>query len=162
MANLALNDQKNRIVQVNRTNLIKTLEENLTKHSNDYQEAMGGYRAVLLNKAFKAFEDAKQKLAEREKYMLAKIEGLSDADIVAQRDIILLIDSVTVEMKVPRSYEEEYRAAIDMFKWDVRETIELTYAEFTCFVRDQWDWKSGFNAISELYKGIAAPRAVKR
>lgn len=43
-------------------------------------------------------------------------------------------------------------AAIDMAKWDIRETLVLTHAEFTCFVRDQWDWKSGFEAVSMLYK----------
>ena len=45
-------------------------------------------------------------------------------------------------------------AAIDMAKWDVRETLELTHAEFTCFVRDQWDWKSGFEAISQIYRAV--------
>ena len=63
------------------------------------------------------------------------------------------IDGISVEMKVPRSYAKEYDAAIDMAKWDVRETLELSHAEFTCFVRDQWDWKAGFEAVSMLYKG---------
>ena len=53
---------------------------------------------------------------------------------------------------MPRSYEEEYDAAIDMAKWDVRTTLELTYAEFNCFVRDQWDWQSDFQVTNALYK----------
>ena len=61
------------------------------------------------------------------------------------------MDSISVEMRVPRCYDKEYDAAIDMAKWDVRETLELTHAEFTCFVRDQWDWTSEFTAISAMY-----------
>ena len=57
-------------------------------------------------------------------------------------------------MRVPRCFKDEYDDAIDMAKWDVRETLVLTYAEFTCFVRDEWDWKSGFEAVSMIYKAM--------
>ena len=78
--------------------------------------------------------------------------AFTDADIAKQQDFVTLVEDVTIQMKVPRSYAKEYEAAIDMAEWDVRETLELTHAEFTCFVRDQWDWKSGFEAVSNLYK----------
>ena len=152
MANVAINDQKKRLVEVARIKLVSSLLTNLENHIVDYKEAMAGYKGALYAKAQTAFVSAKEKLIAKEIKVLDEISALSDSDIVKQRDYITLIDSVSVEMKVPHSYEEEYKAAIDMFEWDVRETIELTYAEFTCFVRDQWDWKAGFEEISRLYK----------
>lgn len=152
MAAIARMDQEKRTVEVNRLKLIETLEANRTKHVQDYEEAMAGYKAVLLSKIDEAFDDAKKQLETKYEKTKARVAAFTDADIAKQRDSFTLIDDITVEMKVPRSYAKEYDAAIDMAKWDVRETLELTHAEFTCFVRDQWDWKSGFEAVSMLYK----------
>jgi hypothetical protein len=153
MAALAMDDQKKRSVEVNRVKLLATLKENLTTHVAEYEEAMAGYKSELISRTKVAFEKAKVKLAEKETATLAKFAKLTQEDIVKQRDYVTLLESETIEMKVPRSFAEEYKAAIDMFTWDVREVIELTYAEFTCFVRDQWDWKAGFTAVSAMYKG---------
>lgn len=152
MAAIARMDQEKRTVEVNRLKLIETLEANRTKHVQDYEEAMAGYKAVLLSKIDEAFDDAKKQLETKYEKTKSRVSAFTDADIAKQRDSFTLIDDITVEMKVPRSYAKEYDAAIDMAKWDVRETLELTHAEFTCFVRDQWDWKSGFEAVSMLYK----------
>jgi hypothetical protein len=152
MAAIAQRDQQKRTVEVDRIRLINILTENRQKHIADYDEAMAGYRATLLNKVRKAFEQATTALGERQAKLEAKIAGFTDEDISKQRDHLTLVDAVTVEMKVPRSYVEEYDAAIDMARHDVRTTLELTHAEFTCFVRDRWDWKSDFDAISAIYK----------
>lgn len=155
MANLARADQENRTVKVDRLKLIGILEANRTKHVQEYEEAMAGYKSVLLSKIDKAFEDAKLQLESQHKKTKSKVAAFTDTDIAKQHDRIVLIDGICVDMKVPRSYQKEYDAAIDMAKWDVRETLELTHAEFTCFVRDHWDWKSGFDAVSMLYKAVA-------
>lgn len=153
MAAMAQEDQKKRKVVVKRTELLTKLQENLERHVADYEEAMAGYKSVLLEKVDQAFEEAKKSLAERHEQVKTKIAKFNDADIAKQRDYFTLIDSVSVEMKVPRSYAAEYESAIDIARWDVNENLELSYAEFTCFVRDEWDWKSGFDAVSMLYKG---------
>ncbi len=152
MAAIARMDQEKRTIQVNRLRLIETLEANRAKHIQDYEEAMAGYKAVLLSKIDEAFADAKKQLEVKYEKTKSRVSSFTDLDIAKQRDSFTLIDDITVEMKVPRSYAKEYDAAVDMAKWDVRETLELTNAEFTCFVRDQWDWKSGFEAVSMLYK----------
>lgn len=154
MANAVRVDLEKRVVKVNRLDLIKTLESNLAKHVQDYKEAMAGYKAVLLAKIDAAFSDAQKLLEKKHKETKERVAEFTDADISKQRDIFTLIEGITVEMSVPRSYAKEYEAAIDMAKWDVRETLELTHAEFTCFVRDQWDWKSGFEAVSTMYKNL--------
>lgn len=154
MTAIAQRYQEKRTVEVNRQRLIETLESNREKHVQDYEEAMAGYKAVLLTKIDEAFGDAQKQLHVKYEKTKAKVAAFTDADIAKQRDHFTLIEDITVEMKVPRSYAKEYDAAIDMAKWDVRETLELTHAEFTCFVRDQWDWKSGFEAVSMLYKAL--------
>jgi len=113
---------------------------------------MAGYKAVLLQKIDGSFAQAREDIEAQYAKLKKKVENFTDEQIAQQRDYFPLLDSISIEMKVPRSYEKEYLAAIDMAEWDVRETLELTHAEFTCFVRDQWDWKLGFDAISSMYK----------
>lgn len=152
MAALAQRDQEKRTIEVNRQQLVATLRSNLKKHIADHDEAMAGYKDMLLSGIDEAFADAKKKLEDKYTKTKEKVAAFTDADITKQQDFVTLVEDVTIQMKVPRSYAKEYEAAIDMAEWDVRETLELTHAEFTCFVRDQWDWKSGFEAVSNLYK----------
>jgi hypothetical protein len=152
MANMARQDIEKRTVEVNRERLICTLKTNRKKHVQDYEEAKAGYKAVLLTKMDEAFEDAKRSIQREYERTKARVAELTDAEIDKQRDYFSLVEAINVEMKVPRSYAKEYDAAIDIAEWDVRETLELTSAEFTCFVRDQWDWKSEFDRVSTMYK----------
>lgn len=152
MAAIAQRDQENRQIEVNREKLIYTLVSNREKHVKEYEEAKAGYKAVLARKIDEAVSSARLKLEKQYADAKRHVTGLTDADIENQRDSITLLDAFCVEMKVPRCFKKEYDAAIDMAKWDVRETLVLTYAEFTCFVRDEWDWKRGFESISAIYK----------
>ena len=151
MAAIAQRDQENRTVEVNREKLLTTLKKNREVHVHDYEKAKAGYKSVLLERVNDAFSEAQKILEKRYEAMKVRVADLTEADIEKQRDTMYLVDSVQIEMKVPRSFVKEYDAAIAMATWDVRETLELTYAEFTCFVRDEWDWKSGFDAVSIMY-----------
>jgi len=153
MANMARNDQQNRTVEVNREELIKTLEANRAKHVREYEDAMAGYKSVLASKLEDAYTDAKAKIDKQYRRLKDRIDDMSDDEIGKQQDWFTLLDEISVQLKVPRSFADDYDAAIDIAKWDVRETLELSHAEFTCFVRDQWDWKSGFEAVSTQYIG---------
>jgi len=131
------------------------LKNNLNKHISEYDEAMLGYKAELLDKINQAFNKAEQQLVDDRKRLADKVANFTDEDILKQDDYIILVKAIGVEMKVPRSYAKEYEAAIDMAEWDARETLELSHAEFTCFVRDQWDWKSDFEAVTSIYNAKA-------
>ena len=61
MAAQALQNLKERIVEVNRNRLGTILKANRDKHVQDYNEAMAGYKDNLLRKMKEAFEDAKIK-----------------------------------------------------------------------------------------------------
>ncbi len=154
MAAAAQNDQKKRTVKVDRLKLVAKLQENCEQHTKDYQEAVEGYRATLLSKMETAFADAKLQMESDFEVARRKVENLKDKDIPNQSEYVNLVDSISVKMQVPRSYEKEYRAAIDMFLWDVETVVELTGAEFNCFVRDEWDWSQEFERITMSYKAL--------
>lgn len=77
MARAAQRDQAEWTVEVNRQSLLKTLQENKEKHVNDYQEALVGYKANLLQRIDSAFESAKQTIQTRYEKMKASAENLS-------------------------------------------------------------------------------------
>lgn len=154
MANLARNAQINRTVEVNRLELLKTLESNKLKHVKEYEEAMAGYREALSGELEKVYQDAKLRLDSAYTKLKTKISRMSEDDIKRQNNYTSLLPAVDVHLEVPRSFEVDYDAAIDIAKWDVNDTMELTHAEFTCFVRDQWDWTSDFKMVTRSYTGV--------
>jgi len=163
MANAARKSLEERTIEVNRRELLKTLLENKERHIQDYEAAVEGYKRHLLQKIQTAYEDTKKIIGNKHKKSIDLAESLESVeDIEKQTDffifngpiVITLIFHSLSDMRVPRCYSKEYDAAIEIANWDVRDTIELTHAEFTCFVRDLWDWKMEFNTISQLYKTI--------
>lgn len=154
MANLARKDQEERTVQVNREKLIETLQSNLAKHVEEYKLAIEGYKAVALEKLLSAFEQAKEKLDRNLAKGRLSIEQFDPKDPRGTSDYMTLVEGIQVTLKVPRDYSKEYEAAIDMAKWDVRETLELSHAEFQCFVRDVWDWSSDFRTTTDFYNSV--------
>lgn len=154
MAALAQRDLEKRVVEVDREALLTKLHENKAKHIADYNEAKAAYKQVLLNKISEAFEAARDKLDERQTKLVRKVNALTDDQISEQQDYVAIVDAISIEMKVPRCYVDEYDAAIAIAEHDVNPTLKLSYAEFTCFIRDQWDWKSGFDAVSTMYKSL--------
>ena len=153
MANMARLEIQKREVEVKRTDLINTLMENRERHISEYQAAMDGYRNTLLEKVSEAFESAGAKLISNHEAFKDKIENLEDKDISKQKEEVVVSPAISVHMPVPRSYVEDYDAAIAIAKWEVNETMKLTYSEFTCFVRNEWDWSITFKTVSERYCG---------
>lgn len=151
MASQALRDQQERIVQVNRKELIETLKKNRELHIQEYDVAKKGYRETLRQKIVSAFDDAISSIDKKRTALLSWADSLTDVEISKVNDNFTLLNGINLEMRVPRSYAKEYNTAIDIAVWDVRDTLELSYAEFQCFVRDEWDWKQEFQQISALY-----------
>ena len=152
MAQLMREDMKKRVTEVDRLKLVEILQTNRQKHINDYKEALAGYREQAATKFQEAYEQAKVKLEKNLKSGMARIEEFDPANPKGMSDYLVLVEQIGIEMRVPKDYSKEYDAAIDMAKWDVRETLELSHAEFQCFVRDEWDWTNEFAQVSMLYK----------
>lgn len=151
MAAIALHDQAERTVQVKREQLIAQLTSNREKHLADYKIALAGYKEAAKIKLIKGHEDARASLDKNLKRGLEDLDAFDSRDPRKQSDYLALVIGVNVEMKVPRNYTSQYDAAIDMANWDVRETLELTHAEFQYFVRDVWDWTNDFYTTNATY-----------
>lgn len=151
MAAAAIRDQQNRITCVPREKLLNTLRTNRERHQQDYVEALEGYKELATQKLLEAGEQARFKLERNLEKGKATIQEFNPEDPRQSSDRMVLVESIVVEMKVPRDYTREYDAAIVMFEWDTRDTLELTYAEFQCFVCDAWDWSQDFLITNAMY-----------
>lgn len=158
MAQQLREDMSEKKIPVNREKLLSKLQDNRKKHIAEYDEAMATYREVLLAKIDEGFETSKKQMEVQYKKVREETKNLSEEDIKKQRDTIVLFSTYTVDMRVPKSYVDEYDVAIQMVEWDVRENVELTYSEFVCFVQDKWHWKSAFDEVSTIYKTMKMSR----
>lgn len=156
MANIARRDQTERVVEVNRGKLVETLKANRTAHIENYKVAITGYRVMAIAKLKEGYEAAKSKLEKNLKRGIASLDEFDPENPDSASDYLTLVEGIQVSLKVPRNYSKEYDAAIDMAEWDVRETLELTHAEFQCFVRDEWNWTNDFSTTNAMYRASGA------
>ena len=155
MAQQALHDQKNRMVEVNRIQLLATLVANKEKHIKDFHEAVEGYKESAMQKLKDGHETAKQNIEKNLARGIATIESFDSTKVKDAPNYIVFTDQIIVKLPVPQNYSDEYDAAIAVAEWDVRETLELTNAEFQCFVRDIWGWSEDFTKVSTMYKQLS-------
>lgn len=151
MAHLAKQALQERETEVKREDLLKTLIENREKHVKLYHEALAGYKAAAAQKLREDGEKARHQLEKNLKHVAAEIEEFDPERPSRFGDHVVLIQQVVMTMPVPKCYAAAYDAAIDMARWDVNPTMKLSFAEFNCFVRDQWDWKSDFTETALHY-----------
>ena len=110
-------------VKINVENLLKTVKENRTKHIEEYNEALKGYREKCI--ALLAAE-------------LKKAESGENFETFVKAD-------------KPHSYESEYNRVISMLEWTEEEIVELDATEFDQYVNDNWHWQGGFKAVTSFY-----------
>jgi len=151
MANIAIKDQNARTVIVDRQDLFVTLVQNKSQHIRKYEEALKNYKQELLKKVKKSFEKAEKDLSIRKQELINRVANLTDEEVKEQDDYVVIINQVGVDMESPKCFSNEYEAAIDMVQWDTRDELELTAAEFNCFVRDKWSWSETFKISSLKY-----------
>jgi hypothetical protein len=111
-------------VNVNREDLIRVLQLNLKKHTQDYKETLELYYKQLLVDLKELTAQAKAKTKKRIQFNPAQ----------------------------PKSYEKTYTDTIEMLMMSVDETINLDMDNFRKFVKDEWDWKNEFSTVSNFYK----------
>lgn len=149
MAGRALVDQQNRIVQVKREHLLDILKANREKHCREYREAIAGYKVAAVSKLREYLAKGK---AELERNVQREIDQISQREVTDRSDSLILVQQMRVDLPFPRDFTSAYDAAIDMVAWDVRDVLELTHAEFQCFVRDVWDWSDDFRKTASTYR----------
>ncbi len=143
--------QERKIV-VDKAKLIEHLKLNKEKHLKEYYEAAAAYKTS----AIQMLEDERKKISRQlTKRYSEIIDGINKFDSLnptATLDSWNIISTTNIHLKVPRNFSHIYDKAISVAEWDVNETLTISYAEFQCFIHDEWDWKAEFTAVSSLYK----------
>lgn len=110
-------------IKVSKSELLKTLRENLEAHQAAYAEARDGYKDALIAEIEAA---------------LAKVKA---------GDLKYTYSTLTV----PVDHSKDYQRAISMLEYSVEDTVLLEERDFQQFVQDEWAWKEAFAASNLQY-----------
>jgi len=110
-------------IQVDKTELIGILEDNLKKHTTEYDEAIAGYHAEVVTRLTNALEKAKA----GDEYI------------------------VNMALVQPQTFEKDYKTIIGMLNLDTVDLVELTEHEYKQYVLDEWHWSSSAKMLNSVY-----------
>lgn len=149
-----------RKVKVQRLKLLETLKQNLDTHRKEYQESLLAYQSLAKERLHKLQRKAQQALADNFAAIERKIDRFDpeseDHDL---SDTVVLLNTLSFNLKVPQDHSRSYEVAIQMAEWEVEETIELTQDQFQAFVLDDWEWQQEFKFLNRSYtEAVAAHR----
>lgn len=157
MAMQAKAELQARKVTVERKRLLEQLRENRAQHLQRYGEAIAGYVQQVKAKMHEEYERGMAGAARQFTKVLAQVDEFDPLRPELTRDTWKVTDSISVTLAVPRNYIDMYDAAIAIAEWETGAEMELSYAEFQCFVRDEWDWKDEFSRVTMSY-GAQGPQ----
>lgn len=113
-------------IEVEVKTLLKTLTINRAQHFKDYGKAKKGWQKLL------------------RKDLVALIEALDDPNVS--------IDATRLYLKQkPEHYLGEYDEAIEMLNYAANPLIELDQPQFRAYVKDEWTWKTQWEASNSTY-----------
>lgn len=110
-------------VKVKKDDLHAVIQGNMVGHRTIYEEAIEAYRQRVLN----WFNDQIDR---------TKAGDLFETSFRGPR---------------PQDHTDDYEQVLQMLEMSVDDEIELTYAEFRQYVRDEWGWQREFRASTEFY-----------
>lgn len=113
-----------KMIRVEKKELLETIQSNMEKHVSDYEETERGFK---------------------KHYKSTLAEMINRFDETGKIETFLTFDQ-------PQSHEEDYQSIIDMLQMSVDDEVEITYEQFQRYVRDNWEWKKDFIALSAQYK----------
>ena len=112
----------NRMVTISKAKLIEKIEENKQLHIAEYNLAVITYR-----------EEAKKQLLKAE----------SELDLGSLK--------IEIRLTSPVNRSDEYDKVIEMFKWELKDEIELTQSEFNEYVNDENDSSKNAKFANSYY-----------
>lgn len=110
-------------VTINKDELRKRVEKNLSEHRDTYERAFEGYAKA----AIRFFEVELDRARAGRQFNTFFGEPM------------------------PQDHTADYEAVLDMIDMEVSNEITLTSGEFRQYVRDDWGWKKDFIATSSNY-----------
>lgn len=119
------NFEKDITVTVDRLRLIERLKENKVSHRAKFEKALEGWR----------------------KETVALLNSIAENIKNNKPNNIYCFE------RPPADMSKEYETAIDMFSWDTNDKVDLDRQQFNAFVRDDWEWSSGWVTTNSKYLG---------
>jgi hypothetical protein len=116
-------------VNITKHKLLDKIKANRQAHYDDYDKACEGWQKQVLNALEEALALAKDDVEYKTYFDLPK----------------------------PDCHLDEYDAVIDQIEWNEEDLISLELQDFNRFIRDDWGWKSDFEAQTALYVGAVGP-----
>lgn len=121
------------IVRVNRNKLLEVVRSNRTKHIDEYNAAVVGYKKDVIKKIEEIISDLKNKID--------KLKG----------GALIELDYISFDLPAPKSHEIDYDQQISMLEMSVDAVIELNYQEYQNYVMDKWTWTENFKLTASKY-----------
>ena len=115
-------------ITVKKSDLLRIMQENRTKHHQIVIEAQAGFR---------------QKVIERLDEMLKLASEGKRIDI-------------NVGLQMPEDHTEEYDTVIGMLELDINDNVELDIGQYRMYVQDKWGWQRSFTTTNAFYSSTAA------
>lgn len=143
-----------RLITVDRGELISHLQENMTRHTKEYKEAVANYQELALKRLEKLREETMLSLTKRFGEIKEKIERFDPNEDDPVGNLVRLIHAATFELQVPEDHTRDYEQAIVEAQWEVSDKVELTATQVRNFIRDDWDWQEDFQKVSATYASM--------
>lgn len=121
-------------ITVKKTELLKVLKKNRAEHRKIYEEAVEGYRRLVIGEFTRRLDDAKQ--------------GRK-------------IDTV-LRVTEPRDQTKDYDRAIRMIEMDTSDVVSLNEEDFANYVMDDWGWMQNFLLSNSAYSATATKKMSER
>lgn len=118
-------------VVVNKDKLRETLQANLVKHRQIFDEALEGYQ--------------KRSIELLEQHIDRIRKGK--------------VEKIIVSLPIPEDHTDDYEKALLTLDWTVFNEVVLSIREFDMYVRDNWAWKNEFITNSSMYTAVTPPSA---
>jgi hypothetical protein len=114
-------------IKVNKTDLIRTLEQNRKKHVEEYKLAVQNWRKKVRKAVAK-------ELARLEKDKEPRLNFLH-------------------KLPKPISFEKEYDSALLLLEWEQDDKVDLTFTQVEQWVDNKWHWAGALRATTQSYNG---------
>jgi hypothetical protein len=116
--------------EVPKAKLLEILRVNKEKHQNDYDLAVIGFREEVV-------EELEEKLAAAKEGKEIKL-GSKHAH--------------------PTLHVEEYTNVIGLLELTTENTVKISWHDYKQYVKDEWNWKHGWEVSNSLYAAKAMSR----
>jgi hypothetical protein len=110
-------------VRVNKAEIMAKIQANRDIHRSIYERAMEGYR----------------------KKAVARLNSVID-DLKAGKT-----PNLHIGLRIPEDHTTDYDVILDMLANSIDSYVELDEIGFRRYVRDEWDWKQNFTALTMDY-----------